>query len=89
MAMLPELTEVYPQLFTLIDLACKSWLFLSASQRMDGIIFWQGARDHMWEPASSQRGDVGNHWRETQEPAHNESLAGYLVFFGYEAGVFL
>lgn len=87
MAMLPELTEVYPQLFTLIDLACKSWFFLSASQRMDVIIFWQrgitcGSRHRRNVATSETTG-------ETQETAHNESLVGYLVFFGYETGVFL
>jgi hypothetical protein len=39
---LPEMEGIYPELFTLVDLCCKHWVYLSDNQRLDVVIFWQG-----------------------------------------------
>ena len=47
-AAIPELTQFYPHLFTLIDMRCKHWTFVAPNQRMDIVIFWQGFQDRAW-----------------------------------------
>jgi hypothetical protein len=39
----------YEELFSLIDVRCKHWVFLSNNQRMDIGIFWRGIRDDGWK----------------------------------------
>ncbi len=48
-AVIPELTPFYPDLFTLIDMRCKHWTFVAPNQRMDIVMFWQGFRDQAWD----------------------------------------
>lgn len=45
-AELAPLVEHYPALFDLVDRHCKLWVFVSASERLDMMAFWQGVREH-------------------------------------------
>lgn len=49
---LPEIVPFYEELFYLIDVHCKHWVFLSNNQRMDIVIFWRGFRDDGWKTES-------------------------------------
>jgi hypothetical protein len=44
---LPELAGIYPDLYSLIDSACKHWIYVSSNQRLEAVIFWQGVQAHM------------------------------------------
>ena len=39
-----EFAPFYPELFTLIDVRFKHWVYLATNQRMDVVIFWQGVQ---------------------------------------------
>lgn len=45
---LPEIKPFYEELFSLIDLRCKHWVFVSSNQRMEVVIFWQRMREKLW-----------------------------------------
>jgi len=44
---MPVMEGIYPELFSLIDLRCKHWVYLSPNQRMDVVIFWQGVQEEV------------------------------------------
>jgi hypothetical protein len=51
----PPLKEIYPYLFDHLDSQCKSWVFPSANQRLNVMIFWQGYRDQCWPPEAAEK----------------------------------
>jgi hypothetical protein len=46
----PYLEPFYPRLFSLIDYACRRWIFFPAdlAQRYEAVLSWQGLRQHVW-----------------------------------------
>ncbi len=44
--LVPELEPFYCNLFEIIDGQCKYWAFLSNTERMDIMIFWEGRADY-------------------------------------------